>query len=64
MKNSLKILGLVAVIVVLFSNLIEKQDANLGKTIAMSNSAQNKTVAKENSTKKYGTPHLIVKRDL
>lgn len=64
MKNSVKILGLVAVIAFIFSNLIEKQDANLGKSIAMSNNTQNKEVTKENSTKKYGTPHLIIKRDL
>jgi hypothetical protein len=61
MKNSVKILGLVAVIVVLFSNLIENQDANVEKTLAMSNSAQNKEVT---SDKKHVTPYVIVKRDL
>jgi hypothetical protein len=61
MKNSVKILGLVAVIVVLFSNLIENQDANVEKTLAMSNSAQNKEVTKN---KKHINPFLISKRDL
>ena len=61
MKNSVKILGLVAVVVILFSNLIEKQDANVEKSIAMANSAQNKEVTKD---KKHINPFLISKRDL
>ena len=61
MKNSVKILGLVAVIVVLFSNLIENQDANVEKTLAMSNSAQTKEVY---SNKKNIGPVVIAKRDL